>query len=202
MARGAAPGLPRPGRGDQGRLHRPPQRVPLLRGAPGRGRGLADGAAHRERDGGQSVKFWKRAAIVLGLSAAAGFATAASWNAGFEASPAGSDLVSTLDEVIRALKLEVRNRSAVEEVFGVGTDDNGLNRVGSARAFSATAAPTAIAGPGQYNAAAGAYDVATLTATELGASGIDIGTGRLWDDTDGSLTAATRTLDDHLLQVY
>lgn len=138
---------------------------------------------------------------VLALSGLLGFLVAASWDAGFEADPDGAtDLVSDLDTFIQAFKLETRRRASVETIWGTGSDDNGLHRLGSARGFIQNAAPTDLVGPGQYNAPAGAFGGTPLADEELGASAIDQGTGRFWVDADGLDTAVTS--DDRQLSVW
>lgn len=81
---------------------------------------------------------------------------------GFEVTPSGSDSVSVLDDRIRELKENIRNRLQVEHYFGtsVGASDNGRHREGSARAWDATPCPTAnVTGdPGTGATAYGALD--------------------------------------------
>lgn len=149
----------------------------------------------------------KRYAIAVLLSSLlAGFLCGTTWNAGFEASPAGTDLAADLDTFIQNFKLEVRRRASVESIYGTGTDDNGLLRPGSARAFSQNAAPGSIDGPGQYNSAGGVFAGALLQTDEVGATTRDIGAGRLWVDVDGStsgvVAADATTTDAHLLSVW
>lgn len=140
--------------------------------------------------------------FVIGLVLASGaVALADTWNATFEGDPQGTDLASDLDTFIQDFKKEVRRRGAVEAIFGNGTDDNGLNRVGSARCFAANAAPTAIAGPGQYDGASSSYVAANLSSTENGASTDDVGKGRCWLDLDGPDDTAG-TPDDYTVWVY
>jgi len=47
------------------------------------------------------------------------------WN---EASPAGTDLASTIDNSMRAMKLDVRERMAVDHIWGVSLDDDGKHK--------------------------------------------------------------------------
>lgn len=119
------------------------------------------------------------------------------WDAAWEGRPSGGQLASDLDLFIQEFKDEVADRDQVEHIFGVGTDDNGLARLGSARAFAQIAPPTDIAGPGQYNSTAGAFAGTLLSTEEVGASVIDLGVGRFWIDTDGAST--TTALDDRQL---
>jgi len=115
------------------------------------------------------------------------------WNAGWEARPAGTEQASDLDLFIQELKAEIADRAGVEVLFGNASLDNGLNRVGSARAFSQATAPTAITGPGQYNSTAAAFAGTTLSTTEVVGGTDDIGRGRMWVDTDGALTGTVAT---------
>lgn len=123
------------------------------------------------------------------------------WNAAWEALPAGTDLASDLDPFIQEFKEELANRTAVESIFGIGSDDNGLMRVGSARCFIQNAAPTDIAGVGQYNSTAGAFVGTALTTEEIGASTDDIGRGRCWVDLDGP-DGVAGTPDDRSLATW
>ena len=106
------------------------------------------------------------------------------WNAAFEAEPAGTDLASDLDTFINVFKEEVRQRAAVELIWGNGTNDNGLLRVGASRCFIQNGAPTDIVGPGAFNSTADAYVSTLLTTTEPGGAD-DVGKGRCWIDLDG-----------------
>ncbi len=131
--------------------------------------------------------------FLLGLLLGVGVLLGTTWDGTFEGLPQGTDLASSLDTFIQDFKLEVRRRASVETIHGTGSDDNGLNRVGSARAFVQNAAPTSIAGPGQYNSSAGIFAGATLTTDEVGASTDDIGKGRFWVDLDGPATGTVAT---------
>jgi len=124
------------------------------------------------------------------------------WDITFEGIPTGAELANDLDLFIRDLKDEIGDRDSVEHIFGVGSDDNGLARLGSARAFIQNAAPTDIDGPGQYNSTAGAVAGTLLSTDEIGATTRDLGAGRLWVDADGIDTGATSTADDNRLTIW
>ena len=69
------------------------------------------------------------------------------WDAAYEALPAAGDPVGEGDDQMRSNRVEVRKRAEVEHHWATitaNTHDNGLHRVGSARCFLQTAAPTAI----------------------------------------------------------
>lgn len=140
----------------------------------------------------------------LYIGVVSGFALSLSlgivWNAAWEGRPVGTELASDLDLFIQEFKDEVGDRGSVESIYGVGSDDNGLLRLGSARAFLQNAAPTDLFGPGQYDSSAGAFVGTPLATEEIGASLVDLGTGRLWLDADGLSTATT--LDDNQLNVW
>lgn len=145
------------------------------------------------------MKRWIVGGLVV-LVAGTAFATV--WNGTFEGIPNGANLVSDLDTFIQTFKVETRFRGSVEQEWGTTGGDNGLFRVGSARAFVQNAAPTDIAGPGMYNnAGAGSYGATLLSTTELNGSD-DLGKGRLWVDADGSNTSSTATSDDNQLKVW
>lgn len=141
--------------------------------------------------------------LLLGISIAA--LVGVSWSAGYEGSPAGTDLASDLDTFIQSFKAEVRQRAEVEHIWGAGGDDNGLHTMGSARCFVQNAAPTDInsgtAALGQYNSAASADAGTALTTDEVGAVTRDIGAGRCWVDLDGA-DGVAGTLDDEQLNVW
>ena len=145
---------------------------------------------------------WRYGAGTVVLALAASGALAAVWNGGYEGSPTGGDLLSDLDTFIQSFKIEARFRSSVEEEWGTSGGDNGLNRVGSARAFIQNAAPTDLAGPGQYNNAGLAYGTTALNTNELNNASDTLGKGRLWVDADGVLTQSSATSDDNLLNVW
>lgn len=98
------------------------------------------------------------------------------WDAAtFEQSPPGTESVALGDDRIRELKREIRYRKEVEHDFGTdhGPSDNGRHRLGSARVFFQSAAPTAL-------------DFADYDST-LGGSGSGVTTlddGRLWVDSN------------------
>jgi len=123
------------------------------------------------------------------------------WNAAWEARPADGDQASDIDLFFNEFKTEVRSRASVENIYGVGSDDNGLNRLGSARAFIQNTAPTDIVGPGQWNGAAEVFAGTLLSTDELGASTADLGAGRFWVDLDG-LDGASTASDDNQLNVW
>lgn len=101
----------------------------------------------------------------------------ATWNgpgAGtFEGEPLGTTDAGTTDETFKALKQEVRERGAVEHDWSdatvstnpKGTNDDGRHRLGSARAFFQTTAPTVL-----------------TVVDQLGSNTLD--DGRLWVDSD------------------
>lgn len=148
----------------------------------------------------------RAAAMILGFSMGAGFLCGTTWNATFEAIPAGSDLASTLDTVIQDFKAEVRRRASVETIAGNGTDDNGLSRLGSSRVFVQNDDPTAITGPGAYDSAGTAFVSSNLTTDEPGATTRDTGAGRLWADSDGAATGTAplnpTTTDGNRLAIW
>lgn len=66
------------------------------------------------------------------------------WNIAFEATPAGSDSPDTIDDRIRELKENVRERVRREHEFDYSADpaDQGWHRIGSAKIYVGTTAPT------------------------------------------------------------
>ncbi len=93
------------------------------------------------------------------------------WNAAFEASPAGTDNISQGDDKIREDKVAVRERAEREHIWGTSETNanHGWHREGSAMAYVDASEPT--------NRPDGATG---LTAA--------IDEGRLWIDTDGGAT--------------
>jgi len=55
-----------------------------------------------------------------------------------ESKPAGTDYVSAGDDEIRATKVDIRERLAIEHIWGVNVTDDGLHKDGSARIQSGT----------------------------------------------------------------
>src|SRR6478736_3198014 len=84
-----------------------------------------------------------------------------------EASPAASGVVSQGDDEIRVLRASVRNRLEKEHISPAGSNVGGEHLAGSAKAYSAAAAPTKR--PDSTSDAPGT----TLDATDK---------GRLWFD--------------------
>ena len=144
------------------------------------------------------MKRWFGLGLVLGLIAL--MLIAATWNSTWESLPQGTELASNLDTRIQEFKAEVRKRASVENIWGNTTADNGLTRLGSGRVFVDNSAPTDIAGPGQYNSAAGTYSGTALTTTEQGGTH-DIGAGRVWIDPNGP-DEVSGTSDDRQLYVW
>lgn len=144
------------------------------------------------------MKKW--AALILGASLGAGFLCGTTWDATFESSPAGTSLVSDLDTVIQLFKQEVRRRGSVETIYGNGTNDNGLLRLGGGRCYIQNAAPTDIVGPGAYVSSSSTFSATPLGTNEPGGT-IDIGTGRCWIDLDG-LDGVAGTGDDRQLNIW
>lgn len=65
------------------------------------------------------------------------------WNAAYEASPSGTDLISNGDDRIRALKSDIRERHEREHVRNASDKTlDGLHREGSARAYYVGTEPT------------------------------------------------------------
>lgn len=89
------------------------------------------------------------------------------WDSAFEASPAGSDLLSTVDTAIQTFKNAIRERIEREHNYAIaGTQSkHGWHRVGSAVVFYQAAAPTNKVDPS-----------ATVLDTD--------DAGRLWFDSD------------------
>lgn len=110
------------------------------------------------------------------------------WDLTYETNPAPGDVVSQGDDWIRQVKLDIRKRAEVEAHFGsVNGDDNGLLRVGSARAFVQNAAPTVIE-QADYNNTTGSSGTATLSDNATNSSPAEkVGLGRLWLDTDDNV---------------
>jgi len=65
------------------------------------------------------------------------------WN---EASPAGTDLASTIDDSMRAMKVDVRERMAVEHVWGVNQTDDGKHGAVTATSLAVSGAVTLAGG--------------------------------------------------------
>ena len=126
------------------------------------------------------------------------------WDSTFDTTPAGSENVSTGAQRIRESRLQTRQRLEVEHFYGSGTDgfndDNGLHRVGSARAFYDGTAPTVLGwlpsgAPGTTiadmnnadpdTAFDGVADLDDSATNSGGALEDDVGHGRLWMDQDG-----------------
>ena len=142
---------------------------------------------------------WRRAAFVGVLALCGLYSLGVVWDATWEGRPAGTELASDLDLFIQEFKDEVGDRGSVESIYGVGSNDNGLHRLGSARAFLQNAAPTDMLGVGGYNSTAGAFVGTVLTTNEPNGT-VDQGTARLWVDADG-LDAGIAT-DDNQLNVW
>jgi Carbohydrate binding domain len=114
------------------------------------------------------------------------------WSTGaYETVPLATDAVGEGDDQIRALKTEIRSRMDPEHQFGTANtgQDNGLHRIGSARCFVQSAAPTAIE-VAAYGSD-GDAGVSTLSADETNATTCTncdanqkTGHGRCWLDTD------------------
>jgi hypothetical protein len=133
--------------------------------------------------------FWVLAAPLPSLAVEA----AEIWGeAAFENSPANNDSASAGAAKIRATRSAVGARASVEHFWGYlddTDDDNGLHRLGGARCFLATAAPTVLS-----NTATDHHNDGTGGETDLdnaafnSAAGIadDLGHGRCWVDTDGA----------------
>lgn len=137
-------------------------------------------------------------ALLLGMTAALSLGIV--WNAGWEARPGGGDQAADIDLFINEFKREVADRDQVEHIFGPSSsDDNGLHRMGSARAFVSNAEPGAIDGPGQYNSTAGVVAGTLLITDEVGPTTRDLGAGRFWVDLDGLGATAE---DDRQLNVW
>ena len=143
------------------------------------------------------MKRWAFVLIVLPLLG--GYLLGIVWDPAWEGRPADPDLASDIDLFFQEFKDEVADRDSVEHIFGVGSNDNGLHRLGSARAFLQNAAPTDMLGVGGYNSTAGAFVGTVLTTNEPNGT-VDQGTARLWVDADG-LDAGIAT-DDNQLNVW
>ena len=108
----------------------------------------------------------------------------------FEASPAGTDLVSAGDDKIREMKQTVRDYGEAElcwsanDSTGCSIPDSGLLRQGAARAFFQTSAPPQLSG-----------------STAIGAART-LDNGRLWADSDSSTDGGVTTPRDNKLRVY
>jgi hypothetical protein len=115
---------------------------------------------------------------------------------GFEDEPANTDPLSEADDRMREIKVETRRRAEVETWWGAvgappGDDDNGLNRLGSARVFFQDAEPTALdGGAGDYNSITDAEQAVTdlndSASNSGGAIEDDVGHGRLWVDANST----------------
>lgn len=163
-------------------------------------------------------------ATALGVAAwAANPVNPDQWDSGYEESPENSDDVEQGDDWMRQIKKDTRGRLAAEHQFGNGigddsnTSDNGLHRIGSARAFVQDAAPTALSDSAEdFSNAVLNGGTGTLLDTETnGAACTDcdgnaeVGHGRLWADKDGTWPGASTTAladdrdgGDHRLMVY
>lgn len=82
----------------------------------------------------------------MALSASLAWAATATWNSTYEAIPSNTDAVSLGDDNIRDLKENIRDYAEAEMNWGTSGDNNGRMREGSARAFYATADPSALNG--------------------------------------------------------
>lgn len=80
------------------------------------------------------------------LVGSATFVFGATWDGSFEASPSGSDSVSTLDDRDREIKNEIRERMEVDHRFGTlaTSEDDGRHREGSAVTYYRTACPATL----------------------------------------------------------
>jgi len=112
------------------------------------------------------------------------------WTTALEATPAGSDLASTLDNKITEFKGTVREYAETELCWGnIDNDgcpiqDSGRLREGACRVFAENSSPSALH----------ANDWAT-------SSTADLDQGRLWVDTDGPDDTGANA-DDNQLYVY
>lgn len=102
------------------------------------------------------------------------------WNAGYETDPADADNVSQGANWIRNLKTDIRERLEPEVHFGsINADDNGLLRVGSARCFVSSSAPTVIEQADHDNL--GGAGTATLSDDATNSVPAEkVGHGRCW----------------------
>jgi hypothetical protein len=156
--------------------------------------------------------------VGVGLFLLASPASSIVWDVAYEADPAAGDPVSEGDDRMREMRAENRFRGEVEHFWGPGdglNDDNGLHRVGSARCYMATAAPTELSDSHSGVAANTIADYDNSTGASF--SGQDdlldwgtnsanndedvIGHGRCWIDTDGP-DGSAGTADDNKLYIY
>lgn len=158
-----------------------------------------------------SLKFGVLAALMLFLLGTGPY------DASYEAAPGATDPVSSGDDEIRDLKVELRLRTDPEVNWGATlSDDNGLNRVGSARGFVGNTAPDNLndlePSPGtwtDYDNSPGGTGQVGISDFNDGASQTsstdiydDVGHGRLWMDQDGADDASGTTQDNNALNVY
>jgi hypothetical protein len=142
------------------------------------------------------MRGWKWGSLVaLSVLAASGvwasFSLAPNvWSAAvFEAQqPLGSDPINQVDDHLRVLKEEVRRRADVEHHWGTvsDADDDGLHRLGSARCFYASSAPTVLDGGAVTYDNTAIPGSASGTLSDNNPAGAEVlGLGRCWIDTDG-----------------
>lgn len=157
----------------------------------------------RVRCRGRSRRRFAAALLVVAVSLLLGAnpSPPENWSLSYETNPANSDNVSQGASWFRQLKLDVRERLEVEGHFGsVNADDNGLMRVGSARCFVGTSAPTDIEQVDHDNTGgAGTSTLSDDATNSLPAE--KVGHARCWLDTDGADNTAG-TIDDDTLWVY
>lgn len=159
---------------------------------------------------------WKRiAALCISLLIPTGAeAQSTSWVAsGFEDQPTSTAPIIEGDDRIRETRREVRFRLDVEHQFGDDvSDDNGLHRLGAARAFVSDTAPTAIVQNDHDNTGGGGATTLTVspsnrTVSVDGANEV-LGDGRLWIDSDGPEATGSQSVavdgdfDDSTLFVW
>lgn len=116
------------------------------------------------------------------------------WQAsGFENSPGDTDSIAAGAGKIRATREEARQRADVEHFWGTTddtSDDNGLHRLGGARCFYSTSAPTVLSNTAaDYDNTGGGNDETDLdnsATNSAAAEEDDVGAGRCWVDLDGA----------------
>jgi hypothetical protein len=107
------------------------------------------------------------------------------------------------------IKVNTRIRGEVEHWWGnidLGADDNGLHRIGSARCFMATSAPTTLYdsvsdADSQTPARTAVTDLNDSASNSSGNADDDVGHGRCWIDTDGP-DDSDGNADDNTLYFY
>jgi len=169
------------------------------------------------RSGGWWLAIW--AALMVGVPLVRFIvapAEAVVWTAAaYETTPAAGAAVSEGDDRMREMKEQNRFRLEAEHFLGDDLDDdNGLHRLGSARAYMTTAAPDELndSHSGQASGTltdylntgvedGGEEDLNDAASNSAAGAEDDVGHGRFWLDTDGA-DASDGNADDNQLYIF